>query len=214
MNDFIEKIKGVLLEPLPGAVVQGAMLPGGRKRTLPSKLVLQNARKAGVCIVLYQRAGEWHTILIKRTTYEGVHSGQIALPGGTYEEVDTDLIATAVRETEEEVGIAQNDLEVLGQLSSIYIPPSKMYVEPTVALLKKPTIYKRQEFEVAEIIEVPIDRFLEPGVRKTITIEVAYGTMPNTPYFDIKGEIVWGATASIMNEFAWVLRQLKNKKAV
>lgn len=211
MNQFIEELQRTLSKPLPGPTVQGEMLPGGRDRQLPKMPVLKDARRAGVCIVLYQKENCWYTVLIKRTTYKGVHSGQIAFPGGTEEAFDDDLIATALRETEEEVGINRADLQVLGQLSSVYIPPSNMYVEPTVALLDRLPVFKKEEREVDSIIEVPINRFLEASVRKTKTIKVSNVTIPNTPYFDIKNEIVWGATAAMINEFIWVLNQFESK---
>jgi 8-oxo-dGTP pyrophosphatase MutT (NUDIX family) len=137
-----------------------------------------------------------------------VHSGQISLPGGKFDESDITLEKTALRECHEEIGI-QNNIEVLGQLTPIYIPVSKFMVTPFVAILNEedPT-YILNVNEVQNVIEFPVDDLRSPHIVKQTTVEPTAGIKLKTPYFDIQGKIVWGATAMILNEFKHLLLKL------
>lgn len=206
---FIEQLKMELAVGLPGIEAQMSMMPPQRRRIVPSEETIAKARRAGVCLLLYMKQEKWHTVLIRRTSYEGVHSGQMAFPGGTYEEIDKNLRETAIREAIEEVGIDQKKLIELGQLSPIYIPPSNMYVEPLVAYLTEIPQFLRQESEVAEIVELNLEVLLNPANRKEKYIRFTKDLRMKTPYFDVYGHTVWGATAAIFGEFVVLLKKTK-----
>ncbi len=206
---FIQQISIQLQNPLPGLAAQSLMMPGGRLRSLPTQKTLDNAQKAAVCIALYQQQNKWHTILIQRNTYKGVHSGQMAFPGGKWEDQDEDLKATAIREAVEEIGLSPNNIVQLGPLSPVYIPPSNSLVLPLMVYLTKPPKLVRQESEVAEIVIVKLKDLKNPQIRKTKKISLANGLHMQTPYFDVYGYTVWGATAAMLSELLALLAKIQ-----
>ena len=135
------------------------------------------------------------------------HGGQIGFPGGKQEESDKSLEMTAIRETEEEIGIKGNDVQVLGNLTELYIPVSNFLVYPYVGYLSYTPEFKRQETEVNLILEVPFAHFLDPSIRQVIDLQVRKNiTLKNVPYFNINGKVLWGATAMMMSELVEVAR--------
>ena len=126
----LEDIRTALRKPLPGLAAQLKLAPEYRVESLRATPP-DDARQAGVLILLYQRDDVWHFPLMKRVEDGLVHSGQISLPGGSQEPGES-LRETALREACEEIGAACTDIDVLGQLSTIYIPPSNFLVTPTV----------------------------------------------------------------------------------
>jgi len=117
MNIFTKKIKAQLLN-LPGSKYQDLMMPSYRGKLLKGEKKLDSA----VMIILYIKNKELYTSIIKRSVYDGKHSGQMALPGGKYQESDKSLINTAIRETNEEIGVNIKESEILGNLTSLIIP--------------------------------------------------------------------------------------------
>lgn len=162
-----------------------------------------NARRAGVLILVYEQQGRPTIPLIRRTEDGGVHSGQVALPGGTYEEQDGDIVRTALRETTEEIGVAEEAVEVLGRLSDLYIPPSNYLVSPVVGRVRGLPRFRPDPREVAHIIEASLVELLDPG---RIKLTERYGF--TVPYFDVQDEVVWGATAMMLSEFCAVLEPI------
>lgn len=211
MIDLIEKLEERCKAPMPGLEYQSKMLPGNRLRTYPDEATLAAARQAGVCMLLYQKEEEWYTVIIQRTTYKGVHSGQMAFPGGTKELEDVDLTATALREMEEEVGVSPQKVKVLGKLSPVYIPPSNMYVEPILAYSSEIPIFQKEEREVAEIVEVKIMDLTDPNIIKEKVVQMTSEIQVKTPCFDVYGYTVWGATAAMIYEFLQVLKEINFK---
>jgi len=197
----IQQLRERLQLELPGPAAQLKMAPGARGSNIPSAEILAQARRAAVLILLYEKNGELYFPIIKRVTYPGVHSGQMAFPGGTYDEVDGELRRTAFRETEEEVGIPPSELEFLAALSPLYIPPSKFYVEPYVAIHHGQPQFIKEIKEVDQILEVPLSEIINPSVIKRKIIQGSSGWKVDAPYYDVQGEVVWGATATIIAEF-------------
>jgi 8-oxo-dGTP pyrophosphatase MutT (NUDIX family) len=109
----------------------------------------------GVLVLFYEQQGRLHLPLIQRPTYEGVHSGQVALPGGGRENSDADLTATALREAYEEIGVPPGEVTVLGRLTKLYIHPSNYVVTPTVAWTPQRPAFRLDPYEVAALLEVP-----------------------------------------------------------
>lgn len=199
MLDFIEKIKSNLEKPLPGRDAQLKMAPLSRHRKMD---VPDHARQAAVMATLFPKEDEWNIIFIKRNPNDrDRHGGQISFPGGKVEAEDNTFLDTALRETEEEIGIPQNDIQVLGALTELYIPVSNFQVFPYLGFMEKEPTYQLQEEEVSGILEVPFPHFENPANSRLIDLPVNdVLTMKNVPYFDIHGKVLWGATAMMMSE--------------
>ncbi len=207
--NLIDVLTKRLKEPLPGINSQSKMFPG-KSRILPDVQTLEAARKAAVCILLFEKDDEWMTTLIKRVEYKGVHSGQMAFPGGKKEK-NENYIQTALRETQEEIGIVVEGDKVIGKLSPVYIPPSNMYVEPIIAFYPQIPVYQKQETEVDSVVEVSLNLLLDDGIRKVKPVKQNNGLNIKVPYFDIYNYTVWGATAVMLSEFIDVLKSTKNQ---
>lgn len=122
------------------------------------------------------------------------------------EQSDDTMLQTALRETEEEVGIPRNGVQILGKLSELYIPVSNFQVHPFVGVLDQQPTYTLQEEEVSRVIEVPISHFQNETSRRVIDIQVnRHLSMKNVPYFDVEGKILWGATAMMISELVEAL---------
>ncbi len=149
-----------------------------------------------------------HLLLILRKTYKGVHSNQIALPGGKVETSDVDLLATALRETHEEVGVRPEHISVIRSLSEVYIPPSNFEVYPYVGLYKEPLPFILQESEVASLLEVSLIDFLDDANIFEQNLSTSYAENIDIPAFKLNGYTVWGATAMMLNEIKEMLKQV------
>lgn len=167
----------------------------------------EGSRRAGVLMLLYPKANEWWLPLILRPIYRGVHSGQMALPGGKVEPTDQDIVATALRETQEEIGVQVKRGQVLGTLSDIYIPPSNITVTPVLAVGGVPD-YLPDPDEVAEVVDIRLEELKNPdnlAMRKVGWINRA---PLKAPAFKIKERIIWGATAMMLSEFLHIVQEL------
>jgi 8-oxo-dGTP pyrophosphatase MutT (NUDIX family) len=200
----LDDIRAALKKPLPGLAAQIKLAPEYRIESLRA-MPPADARAAGVLILLYPHDARWHFPLMKRVEDGLVHSGQISLPGGS-QEAGESLRETALRETCEEIGAACAGIEVIGQLSTIYIPPSNFLVTPTVGCVTERPDFQCDPREVAELIEVPLsvlfDRSVvkrEPWSLRGVTVEV--------PFYQIGWHKVWGATAMILSEFSMLLAE-------
>ena len=204
--DF-EKLAQRLHEPLPGAAAHEAARALSANGLRPKFDHLLPPRPGGVLILLYPDGGHIRFPLTKRSEYKGTHSGQISLPGGKAEGTET-IIETALREGEEEIGIDRNDVTVLGTLTNFFVIPSNYIVTPIVAMTSRRPVFVPQEREVVKILEGDVEELVKVDALKTKDIIVAKTYGLNAPYFDIDGEIVWGATAMMLNEFRLVLRDI------
>jgi len=159
-----------------------------------------------VLILLYPYAGEWHFPLMRRVEDGLTHSGQISLPGGS-QEAGESIRETALREACEEVGAACTEVDVLGQLTTIYIPPSNFLVTPTVGQVEHRPDFKCDPREVAELIEVPLSTLFDPNVVRREPWMLR-GTQVEVPFFQIGLHKVWGATAMILSELKMILEKM------
>jgi len=188
------------MEPLPGVSAQHLMAPKMRKTTPELLNERTSHRLSSVMMLLYpDQAGILTTIFIERPTDSSIHSGQIAFPGGKMDETDDNPARTAVRETEEEIGVAASSIEIIGTLSQLFIPASNFLVIPHLGVLKQTPTFIPSPGEVQSLIPMHISSLLEmkPSEKEFPT---SYGNLL-APYFDFNGHAVWGATAMMLSEF-------------
>jgi 8-oxo-dGTP pyrophosphatase MutT (NUDIX family) len=168
-----------------------------------------NPKLSAVLILLYpDKRGVTHTVLMERNAYKGVHSKQISFPGGKCEPDDTSFEFTALRETEEEIGLLRSQIEIIGKLSDVYIPPSGFLVEPFVATCSQQPEFRPDHREVKSILESPIQLFTQKSAIKSKQIRLSNQSIKiEAPYFDVFGHTVWGATAMMLGELRYILNQ-------
>jgi 8-oxo-dGTP pyrophosphatase MutT (NUDIX family) len=156
----------------------------------------EGLRRAGVLVPLFVRDAKLWTLLTRRTESVEHHRGQISFPGGSEEETDESLYATALRETEEELAIAPADVIALGSLSPI-VTVTDFYVEPFVAAVPQPYVWQPAEAEIAEVIEAPLATLMDPAILEQRTIPGREGTLL---FYHFGAHVIWGATARILSE--------------
>jgi 8-oxo-dGTP pyrophosphatase MutT (NUDIX family) len=194
--------------PLPGLNAQLKMASDVRNRDPGYTYDTSSASRSRVLILLYPADQKLKTALILRPTYDGVHSGQVSFPGGRVEPQDDSLIATALRESFEEVGILPDSVRILGTLSELYIPPSNFLVLPILGFTGSRPDFRADPGEVAEIIETDLEFLFDDNYSKETILNLRGYTI-NAPYFDVGGHIVWGATAMILSELKEVIGSLE-----
>lgn len=204
-SELILNIKQKLTTNLSGYNTQKLMEPPMRNTF---SLDHSTARKAATLLPLYFDK-EWKFILIQRSGNPlDKHKGQISFPGGSIEKNELPEEA-AVRETHEEINIPQDNIELLGRLSDLFVPVSNFIINPFVGLVNMDKVtLKKEEAEVAEILHISLSDFMddENVLKKTMT-------MPNgikindVPYYQINNNIIWGATAMILSEFREILKE-------
>ena len=204
---FIERVIQNYAQGLPGREHQRKMAVLARYRTMEAPVT---ARKACVLLLLFPKAGEWHVLLTERTSSDNPnmrHSGQISFPGGKLEADDVSLEACALRETHEEVGILQNSIKIIGQMTDLYIPVSNFQVFPFLAWTDSTPQYFPQISEVQDVIEVPLSILQNSKNIKMKDMRINDELiLTDVPYFDVYGRTVWGATAMILSEFLSLLK--------
>lgn len=162
-------------------------------------------RHSAVLILLYPRGGEEYLVLMKRTENVAHHKGQISFPGGAHEPEDRDLVATALREANEELGIDPELVQVLGVMPDFYARVSNFIITPVVGRLKPEAdagrlLFQPNANEVAEVIEVPLRVLRDPSIHHT-----EQRTHNNVTYqlhfYQYDRYEIWGATGRIIHEF-------------
>ena len=209
LTDLIAGLENELQKPLPGKSGQVKMAPTPVNDTRFNFKHIKNAKLGGVMILLYPENGRVYFPLMERNKYPGVHSGQISLPGGKKETKDSDLVETAMRETNEEIGVPKAHMSVLGNLSELYIEASNFRVLPTVGYVDSKPTFIEDAREVVNLFQVDIQELINPNIRFTKQMKVAKNLELDIPYFDIHGQMVWGATAMILSEFMTILNRIK-----
>lgn len=205
----LDALEFALSGELPGWEAHSRMINYNRQSVKQALRTDPNAKQSAVLVLLYPKGGSVHTLLMLRQPYEGVHSAQVSFPGGKKEDEDQDLLATALREAQEETGLVQEGLRILGQLSEVYIKPSGYLVTPYVAWTEDPGTFQPDAVEVAELIEAPLTMLMDDrNIKEKEMFIRTVNTTLKARYFDIYGHVVWGATAMMMSELREVLGRL------
>tara|TARA_R110002124_G_scaffold52242_2_gene150617 strand:- start:1117 stop:1809 length:693 start_codon:yes stop_codon:yes gene_type:complete len=184
-------------KPLPGVLYHQAMQATSKSRLTAKPNA--KTRKSAVLILFYPYKNHVFFPLILRPPYDGVHSGQIAFPGGRYEKTDEDLIRTALREAQEEIGLRLNDVEVLGILSELFIPPSNFNVLPVIATIPYRPDFFPDPREVEDIYEINLNEILDKNIIGS-SEKIVRGESIFAPHYHLRGHFVWGATAMMISE--------------
>ena len=206
-DTFLKNIYNIENLELPAQKAQFKMSPPYREHLVKMQQdKIKNARKSAVMALFYpDEVNVTKLILILRKTYKGVHSAQIGFPGGKLERGETNLQA-ALRETHEEVGVHPNTIEVLKELTQIYIPPSNFYVQPFVGISKITPHFIKQDEEVEDLLEVKLHDFLDETNVITKRVSTSYNLEVDVPAYHLNNHLVWGATAMMLSEVKDLLK--------
>ncbi|MES2731297.1 MAG: CoA pyrophosphatase [Bacteroidota bacterium] len=204
---FFLALQHRLAQPLPGLAAHQKMASSISSSASFRAVTDGKSRQSAVLLLLYPYQGTLHLPLILRPAYDGVHGGQVALPGGGQEKFDRDLIQTALREAQEEIGIKASDIRVLGQLSPLYISASNYVVQPVVGCLPYRPDFFPDAREVAEIIELSLSLLADKGIVGTKELLIR-NVLIQAPFYGVHSHIVWGATAMMLSEFLTTLDEI------
>jgi 8-oxo-dGTP pyrophosphatase MutT (NUDIX family) len=210
-QEFLEYVPKLMTAELPAEVSHIKMAPLERIESLKNfDIGIKKPKIAAVMMLFYPKKGITHLVLIVRNSYKGVHSAQIAFPGGKYEAQDEIFENTALRETHEEVGIHPNNMEIIKTFTPMYIPPSDFMVHPFLGISKEEIVFIPDPKEVANIIELPLTVFLSDTIITDTKLTTSYANDISVPAFKIEEHIVWGATAMMLSELKDVLKNVLN----
>jgi 8-oxo-dGTP pyrophosphatase MutT (NUDIX family) len=205
---FVTDLRVRLSGPLPGVKAHEPMRahPAGSIR--PAFNHRLPPRPGSVLILLYPADNSIRFPLTLRPDYAGTHGGQVSFPGGKAERGESH-VETALRECEEEIGVPRTMIEVIGQLSDFFVIPSNFMVTPVVGVIPRRPAFVADRTEVVKIIEGDWRVLVREDAVREKEILAAKRFPMIAPHFEIEGEVIWGATAMMLNELRWVLREIK-----
>lgn len=209
LNDaFAERLNDRLKQPLPGVGAQVKLSPQPVNHERFNFKERKDAKDGAVLILFHPGGKGIHFPLIQRPEYPGAHSGQVSFPGGKKEADDPDLVFTALREANEEVGAAPEQITVLGALSELYIPASNFRVLPVIGVSFDMPSFVPDQKEVASILSADVGGMLsqEVAVKEMV---IGPNVRIRSPYFTVEGKVVWGATAMMLGELLQVLEEIR-----
>lgn len=208
-SSFLTYLPKITELELPGESSHEKMAPLERRGLMKNiDFDIVKPRRAAVMMLFYPKNNKPHLVLIVRNSYPGVHSSQIAFPGGKVETFDESLQQTALRETFEEVGIASEQIHVIRQFSDVYIPPSNFMVFPFLGYCETELTFIPDPAEVAGIIELPLSDFFDDSNIIVKRMATSYTNDIDVPSFNVGEHIVWGATAMMLSELKDVLKMV------
>lgn len=208
-DKFLELIPKIEKEPLLSSEAHLKMAPLERLKYYENyNYSIHNPRKSAVLSLFYPKDTQTNLLLIVRSEYPGIHSAQISFPGGKMETFDASLQETALRETEEEVGITKDKIQIIKPFSELYIPPSNFLVSPFMGITTEAIFPKIDAREVSHILELPIHDLLDNRLISNVKLSTSYAKNIEVPAFIISNHIVWGATAMILSEIKQVINNV------
>lgn len=202
MSDPAARLRRALSRPLPGLAAQLRMAPNPRVGWDPLKFP-DGARAGAALLLVYPHDDTLHFTLTVRGSGLRNHTGQVSLPGGRVDEGES-FEDAALRETQEEIGVDPQAVELLGRLTPLHIPVSGYILNPLVGFTAMRPAFQRAEWEVARIIEAPVPLLTDArAIKREVRARVVNGQSidVDVPFYDIDGEKVWGATAMVLAEF-------------
>ena len=183
--------------------------PGQIRDFLPVHNRIENTDRslvrAGVLLLLYPRSEELHVLLTRRTSDVEHHKNQVSFPGGSVDERDADIVRTALRETQEEIGISPGHVEVLGLFNDVWTP-SGFRITPVIGFLPALPPLNINGQEVEEILEVPVSFFVEPKNARVKTM-TRKGLAVDVYFYQYGSNEIWGATAAMLRSFLTALHE-------
>ena len=203
--DFKNIIDNLKTTKLGGLDAQFKLAPKLRLKYDADKIRANNPRRAAVLAVFYPNTHNKTTILLtQRASYKGTHSAQISFPGGKIEQTDKNLEHTAKREAFEEVGLVDSSVNVIRELTDVYIPPSNFLATPFLSFIEHKPQFNTNH-EVNEIIEVLLSDLLDDSNLTKVNMNTSYMKNVEVPCFKLNGYNVWGATAMMLSEIKELL---------
>ncbi len=207
--DFLRYVPKIAKETLPATFSHAKMIPPERIEFLNNQdFSKANPKKAAVLMLFYPKKSLTHLALIVRNTYPGVHSSQIGFPGGKVEEFDASLEATALRETNEEIGVSSEKIKVIRAFTEVYIPPSNFLVSPFLGFSELELTFEPSPDEVAGMIELPLSQFLDEKNVVQMDMSTSYAKHIQVPAFQVNEHLVWGATAMMLSELKEMIKKV------
>jgi len=208
---FLSEVRDALKGILPAEKAHVKLAPNDRVGGLLTRKWPKNAKQSAVTFLLFVEDDILKTLLMKRVEYDGVHSGQISLPGGQIDKEDENLLETAIREFYEETGVQLSNKDYIGELSDLYIPPSNFLVQPYIAFIEKlPDLYP-DRLEVKELHKVSLEELFNPEnfLQEEIVMrqrgENSYTI--KAPCYKVKELCIWGATAMMISELQMIIEE-------
>jgi len=203
LRDLTNILKGYNPDDLEGEKAHILAFPKFRLELFRTTKPTEKTKRSAVLILFYEKNSEVYFCLIKRPTYKGHHSGQVAFPGGKYEDKDGNLLNTALREANEEVGVELKKIEVINELTPIFIPVSDFIVKPYIAISATTPVFRPEPKEVDYIIEAKLKDLMECQLTE-VEVAISKG-VSQAPAYIIKKENIWGGTAMILTELKHLL---------
>jgi len=199
------QLKKQLEKRLPGSISHIKMLPAGRDLGMPSEQL--HYHESAVLILLFPFQQQIQICLIRRPGTMKNHAGQIAFPGGKREKEDEDLVQTALREAYEEIGVPGESVEIIGELSNVYVQISAFLIKPVLGWLKEKPEIMIDSDEVDEVIFISLEDLADHGNRCERMIDTSTGII-RAPGFEIGGLFIWGATAMMLAELIDIYQEM------
>ncbi|MBK7887526.1 MAG: CoA pyrophosphatase [Bacteroidetes bacterium] len=208
--DFIASLSARINTSLPGMDAHVKMAPMHRKSVRDYLSEVHTYRTAAVLALLFpdNKTGSPRIVLMERAGGGDVHAHQISFPGGK-QEPDEELADTALRESFEELGIASQEVNLIGLLTSLYIPPSGFLVHPFIGFLHQDPVFTINPAEVKRVITPSLEQLCNGENLRSGSFRSSQGIVVKAPCYELEDVVIWGATAMMISEIVEVVNSLK-----